>query len=508
MTKYNKGLPGETEKLDKKNTMLRQQLKEAKKSIDAIKTGNIDGLVLLHENELKLYTEKTADKPYRILIEKMHEGAVTLNKDGLILYCNSYFANMVNLPLQKVIGTKFENFLAESSKEQLETLLGQGIEKAKKEEVYIYTGDGNEIPVLMTVNAMLLDNIFVLSIILTDLTVLKENQQRLKRRTKQLEQKNKELESANRELAFQIEEKEKRAAELIIADKELEFQTREKEKRASELIIADKELEFQTGEKQKRAAELVIINKEMKHLLHLNADQDLFMSILAHDLRSPFNGLLGLSELLTENIRQSDADTIENLANHINKSARNAFNLLEDLLMWTQSQSGKLPYEPQKLWFTDICLNILETMSSNAEAKNITINFRKAEDITVFADVDMLKTVLRNLVSNAIKFTNPGGRINIYAKQNQKNVTIMVADNGTGIAPETIKMLFDSKQLHTSIGTANEIGTGLGLFLCKKFVKKHGGKIWAESVEGAGSSFNFTLPRSFLLNKLETADKI
>jgi len=465
MTKYNKGLPGETEKLNKKNTMLRQQLREAKKSIDEIKSGNIDALVLLHEKELKVYTEKTADKPYRILIEKMHEGAVTLNEDGTILYCNSYFANMVNLPLQKVIGKIFANFIDDSSQEHFDTLLKHGSLDVSKNEVNLHTSDGKEMPVLMTVNTLLLDNSFVLNIILTDLTILKENQLRLKRRTQQLEQKNEELESANRELAFQIEEKAKRGTELHF------------------------------------------VNKELKYLLQLNADKDLFMSILAHDLRSPFNGLLGLSELLIENIHISDADTIENMAIHINKSAQIAFNLLEDLLMWTRSQSGKIPYERQKISLRDICADILEIIKPIAEAKNISISFMTDDEIIVFADIDMLKTVLRNLVSNAIKFTDPGGRIDIHAKQNQTNVTITVSDNGIGMAQATVNKLFDGT-LHSTKGTSNESGTGLGLFLCKEFVNKHGGKIWVESVEGEGSSFIFTLPIAKPLNKTDTAAKI
>ena len=228
-------------------------------------------------------------------------------------------------------------------------------------------------------------------------------------------------------------------------------------------------------------------------MLQLNADKDLFMSILAHDLRSPFNGLLGLSELLIESLHESDAESTEKLAKHINTSAQSAYTLLEDLLMWTRSQSGKIPYERIKLNFSDLCTTIIETIFPNPDSKNITVNFVKTDDVFVFADFDMLKTILRNLISNAVKFTNPGGKIDVFAKQDKANVTITITDNGTGMSPETVNKLFDGK-LHSKKGTANESGTGLGLFLCKEFVKKHGGKIWAESTEGEGSSFYFTLP--------------
>ncbi len=164
-----------------------------------------------------------------------------------------------------------------------------------------------------------------------------------------------------------------------------------------------------------RAEEKLKANETI--LEKLNADKDRFISILGHDLRSPFNALLGLSELLTENIRKYDIDKIENLVNHINKSAQTTYNLLEDILLWARTQQGKIPFKPQKLSFTDICKDILEILKPNADAKNITINYNSADEINIFADIDMLKTVLRNLVSNAIKFTNKNGAININAEQ-------------------------------------------------------------------------------------------
>ena len=303
-----------------------------------------------------------------------------------------------------------------------------------------------------------------------------------------------ELITANKELVFQNEEKAKREAELVIANKELVFQNREKEKRADELIMANKELAFQNEEKAKRSAELITANKELKQLLQLNADKDLFISILAHDLRSPFNALLGLTEVLTEDIRKLDINEIEDIANNINKAAQNSFKLLENILMWARTQQGNIPFKPQILNFRDICLNILEILNSNANAKNITINYSAPDEINIFADIDMLKTVLRNIVSNAIKFTNSGGRININAEENSGNVTISVSDNGIGITPDNLTKLFDISQILTTTGTAEETGTGLGLLLCKEFVEKHGGKIWVESEIGKGSEFKFTLP--------------
>jgi PAS domain S-box-containing protein len=245
---------------------------------------------------------------------------------------------------------------------------------------------------------------------------------------------------------------------------------------------------------KKLVDDLIIANNELEELLQLNADKDRFIAILGHDLRSPFNNLLGLSEVLTENIRKLDIDEIEDIANNINKSARNTYNLLEDLLMWARTQQGKFPFKQQNLSFSDICKNILEILNPNAKAKNIVINYNAADGINIFADIDMLKTVLRNLVSNAIKFTNNGGAININVEVNSGNVTISVSDNGIGIKPDGLTKLFDISQVLTTTGTAKETGTGFGLLLCKEFVEKHGGKIWVESVYGKGSEFKFTLP--------------
>ena len=166
--------------------------------------------------------------------------------------------------------------------------------------------------------------------------------------------------------------------------------------------------------------------------------------------------------------------------------------------MWARTQQGKIPYKPQILSFRDICINIFEILSPNANAKNITINYSAPDEINIFADIDMLKTVLRNLVSNAIKFTNNGGVININAVENSGNVTISVSDNGIGINPDNLAKLFDITEVITTKGTAKETGTGLGLLICKEFVEKHGGEIWVESEVGKGSDFKFTLPIYFI----------
>jgi two-component system sensor histidine kinase/response regulator len=229
-------------------------------------------------------------------------------------------------------------------------------------------------------------------------------------------------------------------------------------------------------------------------LHQLNADKDRFISILGHDLKGPFNNIIGLSEMLDDEIDTLNKDEIKDIAKRIHNSAQITNILLEDILMWARTQQGIIPFNPQILSIKDICMDIIELLLPTAKAKNIAINYSAPDKINIFADIDMLKTVIRNLVSNAIKFTNNGGVINIHAEQNSENVTVSVIDNGIGIKPEDLKKLFDISEVLTTKGTAGETGTGLGLLLCKEFIVKHGGKIWVECEVGKGSEFKFTLP--------------
>jgi two-component system, sensor histidine kinase and response regulator len=240
--------------------------------------------------------------------------------------------------------------------------------------------------------------------------------------------------------------------------------------------------------------DITVLKESENKLLRLNADKDLFIAILAHDLKNPFNTILGFSELLLEEFQTYDMNTIERQIGYIHSVSQKTYNLLEDLLLWTKSQSGKLEFNPKKIDFVKTCTEIFETARANAHAKNILVNYLFEEEIQVQADENMIKTVLRNLLSNAIKFTNPGGEINIRTQLTPSTLTVIISDNGVGMTSETAENLFLLSHIITTAGTANEKGTGIGLLLCKEFIEKHGGRIWAESVPGKGSEFKFTLP--------------
>ena len=248
----------------------------------------------------------------------------------------------------------------------------------------------------------------------------------------------------------------------------------------------------------RKKAEEALKESEIK-LRELNTTKDKLFSIIAHDLRSPFNNILGFSELLIGNLKDLEVAVSEKYLGFINSSAQNTLILLDNLLNWAQSQTGQITFNPKKINLSSIIREVIEQSNSLAIAKKISLIHKQADEIEAYADEDILKTVLRNLITNAIKFTKSGGNISVIAKREQNQVEIAISDNGVGINEETCQKIFNVSTNKTSLGTANEKGSGLGLILCKEFVEKLGGRIWVESEEGKGSDFKFTLP----LNKLE-----
>jgi signal transduction histidine kinase/ligand-binding sensor domain-containing protein len=229
-------------------------------------------------------------------------------------------------------------------------------------------------------------------------------------------------------------------------------------------------------------------------LKELNASKDKFFSIIAHDLKNPFNTIIGFSKILNEEISPENCEKTREIAGMINSSALQTFRLLENLLEWANSQKGKISFNPKQFILWDLINEEFMTLKDMAEAKNIGLKVSCQQDLLIFADMNMIKTILRNLITNAIKFTQKNGQIEVNAAKDKNGVRIAVYDNGIGISAENMAKLFRIDGNLSSRGTENEKGTGLGLFLCKEFVTKHGGKIWAESEPGNGSVFLFIIP--------------
>lgn len=244
---------------------------------------------------------------------------------------------------------------------------------------------------------------------------------------------------------------------------------------------------------RERARQIEKLNQQLEVLV---SDKDRFISILSHDLRSPFNALLGFTELLATNLHKYSYKEIESHLKIINESEIQIFNLLENILLWTRSQAGKMKYNPQKLVCSDLCSEVIENMAMIAKNKEVELRHHLNNGpIEVFADKEMVKTILRNLIANAIKFTYKGGLVDVFFKQTEAEVIITVADNGVGMEPGLLDKIFDGNEIQSTEGTSNERGTGFGLKLCRFFVEQNNGRIWAESTPGKGSAFHFTLMR-------------
>ena len=239
------------------------------------------------------------------------------------------------------------------------------------------------------------------------------------------------------------------------------------------------------------------LQKNEKHLRELNASKDKFFSIIAHDLRSPFSAIIGFSELMVEQIRQKDYDGIDEMAEVILRSSNHALDLLTNLLEWSRSQTGRIIFEPSYIELVSLIKENIELLRPAASQKSISIAHSLPTIATVYADKGMINTILRNLISNAVKFTSKNGEINVSLTENDQMVKVIVQDTGIGISRDNLKKLFHIDSNFSTPGTNHEQGTGLGLILCREFVEKHGGKIWVESSLGKGSKFFFTLPKSF-----------
>jgi PAS domain S-box-containing protein len=225
-----------------------------------------------------------------------------------------------------------------------------------------------------------------------------------------------------------------------------------------------------------------------------NKTKDKFFSIISHDLRGPLSGLMQLLEILADDYNSLGEQEKLRLISEASASAKGTYNLMENLLDWARVQSGKMEYEPERINLLHLVEEIALLYSQNIKNKNISLDINIQEDATVFGDKKMSETVVRNLISNAIKFTFPSGSILILSEKKDDNLIVKIKDTGKGISEDEVANLFKLDVSHSTKGTENESGTGLGLILCKELVERQGGRIWVESKIKEGSTFYFTIP--------------
>jgi len=244
-------------------------------------------------------------------------------------------------------------------------------------------------------------------------------------------------------------------------------------------------------ERRKSEEEISRINAQLRGAI---AEKDRFFSIMAHDLKSPISGFLSLTKILVEDFENLTMKEVNKSLNALYKSSVRVFALLENLLEWAKLQQGLLICSPSPYLLKEIVRTSLDFVHSLADQKEITLHDETPSDVIVNIDPPLIGTVIRNLLSNALKFSNRGGHVLVTARQEGGMVTVTVQDDGVGMDQETLAMLFSLDNKITRPGTEGETSTGLGLVLCKEFVEKHGGRIWAKSSPGQGTTFSFTLP--------------
>ncbi|PIE35148.1 hybrid sensor histidine kinase/response regulator [candidate division KSB3 bacterium] len=251
---------------------------------------------------------------------------------------------------------------------------------------------------------------------------------------------------------------------------------------------------FRKKELLARIRTQLALQQSQEKLRELNATKDKFFSIISHDLRGPFNGFLGLTDIMIEHLEEFEADKLRDMLTKQKKSAQALLALLENLLTWSRIQRGVMKIAPTLLSLDDIIRSNLFLFTLTADQKQITITNRVPQETLVYADHNVVNTVIRNLLSNALKFTSAGGTIDISAIPKAEYVTVAVSDTGIGMSPEILSTLFRIDVRHSQIGTAGERGTGLGMILCKELLEKNGGTFEVESEQGCGTTFRFKLP--------------
>lgn len=258
--------------------------------------------------------------------------------------------------------------------------------------------------------------------------------------------------------------------------------------RTHEISMLAEELKAQNDQLQDKKEELT----------QINYTKDKFFSIIAHDLKNPMGVIIGFADLLNKSFDKYTEDKKKKFIETIANSSKNLLALLENLLEWSRSQSGRMPFEPKLININEVINENITTLKHHAKKKDISLNYHSENNTVAYADYNMINTVLRNLTSNAIKFTPHGGQINYSISELNNSIKISIQDSGIGMNEDQLQALFRIDKNNSTKGTDSEAGTGLGLILCKEFIDKHNGEIWAESTKGEGSTFNIVLPISHL----------
>lgn len=532
---------------------MRFQLKEANETIHAIRTGQVDAIVVETEEGPKLYTLKSADHTYRVFIEKMKEGAVTLNNKGIILYSNSQFADMINMPLAKVIGLPILDLIPDQCKSRFKNITEQGWTSDSKGEIFLNIKNGEPAPYLLSVTSLQLDEGNALSIILTDLTTQKENEKQLQLKNQQLEEARLAAYKLNEELEDIVEERTKdlltsREYFKFLADNipaivwtadtegKLDYVNRrwieytgfnlEESKTKQNELVHPEDLEkssasWQEAKKNKQKyeyefrfkrhsdgayrwqhAQAIPFKDEQGNItawIGTNIDiddqkkelekKDEFIGVASHELKTPLTSLKGYMQLMEFQDNLSEAAKI--YVTKATSSINKLQHLIDELLDASKIKAGKLKFQMQEFNLTELVSLCIE--NSTYMYPSFAIKKELQENIIVYGNDERIEQVLMNLINNAVKYSRHKKEIVIRVEKNKDSAIVSVRDFGIGMTNSDQELIFE--RFYRANGSESTIpGLGMGLYISSEIIKEHNGKINVRSKLNEGSVFSFTLP--------------
>ena len=531
---------------------LRQKLDEANETIEAIRAGQVDAFVVKGEEGPRIYTLKSADQTYRLFIEKMIEGAVTLNEKGVILYSNTRFASMIKLPLSEIMGSFFKQYVAAESDAVFNSLFIKGWKEECKGEICLNTGNGGELPVLASLTTLELDEGTALSLILTDLTSQKNIEKQLREKNEQLEAANHFAEKLNNELELRVKE---RTNELLASREHFKFLADtipvmvwtalpngdfdyfnrrwldytglsfEESKAGVRSVVHPDDLPdllkewnrcLHSGEPFKfemrmRNAKGIYGSFISNALAFKNSDgkiiawfgvctdieeqkremekKDQFISMASHELKTPVTSLKAYTEILMMELEPGNTTGALSILDKMNKQIDKLTRLIGDLLDASKVNSEQLNFYLEKIDFNELVEEVTGIIQLTSNKHKIELQLSESQIIE--GDRERLGQVITNLLSNAIKYSPEADRIIVSSLINDDGIKLCVQDFGIGIPLEEQPKLFNR---FFRVMNNTYPGLGLGLFICNEIIKRHSGRMEFKSQEGKGSVFCFTLP--------------
>jgi two-component system phosphate regulon sensor histidine kinase PhoR len=543
------------EQLLEQTRELQFQLEEANDTIEAIRNGEVDALIVKNDDVHQLYTLKTADQTYRVFIEKMNEGAVTLNREGMILYCNSRFAAMMNLPLEKVMGLKFETFIPELSSEKYHEIIDNGWEEDCKGEILLVDKSGHLTPCLLSCTTLDLDEGLSLSLILTDLTTQKEAEWELKVKNDELIAAHAETEKLNNELEDTVRERTK---DLLISREHFKLLSNNIPQ-MSWTNLPGGEVDFynqqwydytglrfgdtagwgwqrvvhpddvaETTDKYITALKtgniFEVENRYRRwdgnYRWHLNRavplkddageiifwvgtatdieDQkkemerkDEFIGIASHELKTPLTSLKGYIQLINSYNKEAVPAVVKQYVDKAGIAINKLQRLVNDLLDVSKIQAGRLEYALEEVDLT----TLISASVENAQYMYPQHQFdnRVRQGVKVDGNAERLEQVLMNFINNAVKYSQQNKKIIIKTEIQGRSVRVSVTDFGIGLSPEQIDRIFE-RFYRVEDQKFMASGLGMGLYISTEIINNHKGKIGVDSELGKGATFYFELP--------------